>query len=57
MSAADLLFDPTVYPNPDTYRPERWLTPDPEEQRKMNKAFVPFSAGPRKCTGLKYVKF
>ena len=37
---------PELYPGPDTFRPDRWLTctPGPYE-------YLPFSAGPRTCLG------
>ena len=41
--------DPTVYPDPDRFNPERWLDETPE----MRHLFVPFGAdGPRKCIGI-----
>ena len=50
VNLASVLKDPRVYPDPDIYRPERFLSDDgkavvvPEE-------FVPFSKGPRSCPG------
>ena len=41
--------DPEVFPNPDEYRPERWL--DLEERKRMETYFIPFSAGSRGCLG------
>ena len=42
-------WDPEVFPNPDEYRPERWL--DLEERKQMETYFIPFSAGSRGCLG------
>lgn len=41
--------DPTVFPDPDSFLPERWLDETPE----MRKLYIPFGAdGPRKCIGI-----
>lgn len=38
-----------IWPNPDAFDPDRWQT---EENRPcMRDAYLPFSAGPRVCTG------
>ncbi|KAJ9607707.1 hypothetical protein H2200_007785 [Cladophialophora chaetospira] len=39
--------DPTVFPNPHVFQPERWLKATPE-MRNMSR---PFSYGPRNCIG------
>jgi cytochrome P450 len=41
--------DPRFFPDPDTFRPERWL--DGLEGRLPRGAFFPFGLGPRKCVG------
>ncbi|KAF5344797.1 hypothetical protein D9758_014423 [Tetrapyrgos nigripes] len=47
--------DPTVWGGDpgdvEFYRPERWLEADKETLGMMNKAFIPFSVGPRACIG------
>lgn len=43
--------DPRYFPEPDTYRPERFL---PDGPKYPSYAFVPFSAGSRNCIGWKY---
>jgi len=40
--------DPRWWPEPETFRPERWLADDPERPRS---AFIPFGGGPRVCIG------
>ncbi|PLB48584.1 putative cytochrome P450 [Aspergillus steynii IBT 23096] len=41
--------DPDIFPDPETYRPERWL--DAEARKRMEPYFIPFSAGARGCIG------
>jgi cytochrome P450 len=40
--------DPRWWPEPETFRPERWLDDDPGRPRY---AFIPFGGGPRVCIG------
>jgi cytochrome P450 len=40
--------DPRWWPEPDSFRPERWLDDDPGRPRY---AFIPFGGGPRVCIG------
>ncbi len=40
---------PGYFPNPDAFRPERWLNMDPRDIPKG--AYFPFGAGPRVCMG------
>lgn len=35
-----------------TYRPERWLEASEDQRRMMNRSFLAFSTGKRRCTGL-----
>jgi cytochrome P450 len=49
MSLRDILLDPTIFSDPHTFRPERWLDPTPE----MEHAYVPFGRGSRMCVGMK----
>ena len=47
-----LLRDPVCFaPDPESFRPDRWLTSDSEEKAKMARAHFPFSTGPRACIG------
>ena len=41
--------DPDVFPEPEEFKPERWLDESPE----MRRLYIPFGAdGPRKCIGI-----
>jgi cytochrome P450 len=44
--------DPRFFPEPDAFRPERWL--DGLEKRLPRGAFVPFGLGSRKCIGASF---
>jgi cytochrome P450 len=41
--------DPAVYPEPDAYRPERWL--DDAQKSRPRFSFLPFGGGRRACVG------
>lgn len=43
--------DPIVFPQPDSFIPERWLDSTPEQLKEMEKAFLNFGAGSRSCIG------
>jgi cytochrome P450 len=42
--------DPTVYPNPDEFVPERWMDAA-KVTNSMKTLFMPFSQGSRACLG------
>ena len=47
-----LTFDDEFYfPDPHSFTPERWL--DPEDNKRLDKIFAPFSTGTRMCIGIK----
>ncbi|KFX93600.1 hypothetical protein O988_06726 [Pseudogymnoascus sp. VKM F-3808] len=48
------LRDPEVYPNPDTFDPERWITGDAETKGAKN--FLVFGTGAHYCLGQVYVQ-
>ncbi|KAI2621923.1 cytochrome P450, partial [Hypomontagnella submonticulosa] len=44
--------DPNVYGGDSSnFRPERWIECSEEQKRRMDRAFLAFSAGKRICTG------
>ncbi|KIK62787.1 hypothetical protein GYMLUDRAFT_41681 [Collybiopsis luxurians FD-317 M1] len=49
MSTAFMHMNPEVFPDPNTFNPDRWLVEDTTE---MMQYFCPFSKGPRICLGL-----
>lgn len=50
-SAYTLHRNPEVFPEPEEWRPERWLTDDPKQLAEMRRWFWPFSSGGRMCIG------
>ncbi len=44
-------YDENQYPDPHTFNPERWLSP--ESAKQGEKVFAPFSRGTRMCVGMK----
>ncbi|KAL4893001.1 cytochrome P450 [Aspergillus ambiguus] len=43
--------NPDIYPDPDAFTPERWLTSSPSELKAMEQSFFNFGAGSRTCIG------
>lgn len=42
--------DPTHFPDPDAFTPERWIDPE-AVSNEMKELFMPFSKGTRACLG------
>jgi unspecific monooxygenase len=40
-----------VFPEPEVWRPSRWIDSSPEELLEMEKIFRPFGSGPTRCIG------
>ena len=51
MTAVLIHNDPDIFPDPYTFKPERWLPIETEGQR-LQKYLVPFSKGSRICVGM-----
>lgn len=43
--------DPEIFPDPEAFKPERWLIKGDERLKNMLAAYIPFSAGSRGCIG------
>ena len=54
MTHRDILLDPSYFPEPSRFLPERWLSNNPGLAR-MERVFVPYGRGPRVCIGMRYV--
>ena len=52
MTPADVITDPSIYKNPSSFEPDRWLAPL-EKVAHLDKYFVPFGRGARMCVGMK----
>ncbi|PYH89598.1 cytochrome P450, partial [Aspergillus ellipticus CBS 707.79] len=46
-----ILRDEKVFTGATEYNPDRWLTEDAEEKKRMLGNHIPFSTGPRACIG------
>ncbi|KAI1483449.1 cytochrome P450 [Daldinia eschscholtzii] len=44
-------YDPEVFPDPESFIPERWLDSTEEQLKQMEQSFFNFSAGSRTCIG------
>lgn len=50
MTAGLIHMNPELFPDPDLFRPERWI-----ENRRLDRYLLSFSKGSRQCLGIKYV--
>ncbi|KAJ5138688.1 uncharacterized protein N7515_003536 [Penicillium bovifimosum] len=48
---------PEVFPDPTSWKPERWLDASPEELANMKRWFWAFSSGPRMCIGANFAYY
>lgn len=48
-------YNPTLFPNPVAFIPERWLDIKPTERKRLEKYVQPFGKGSRSCVGIQYV--
>ncbi len=52
MDAVHMHLDPSIFPNPRNFNPDRWLEAEKRGER-LDKYLVPFSKGSRQCVGIK----
>ncbi|RYP84871.1 hypothetical protein DL769_001065 [Monosporascus sp. CRB-8-3] len=52
MSFVDFLENPDIFPDPDTFDPERWIPFDAPHVRQRRKSLVAFGGGTRMCLGI-----
>ncbi|GAB7365578.1 hypothetical protein MBLNU230_g6650t1 [Neophaeotheca triangularis] len=56
MSILDLHYNPSIFPNPESFTPTRWIDSSTEELQHMERAFKPFGVGVRQCVGLELAR-
>lgn len=52
-SVSDMHENPAIFPEPQKFIPERWLTADEDELARLKSNWWPFSKGSRNCVGIK----
>lgn len=55
-SAYFVHMNPQVFPEPESFNPERWIKAA-EKGQYLSRFLVAFSKGSRQCLGMKYVCF
>lgn len=51
MTLNNVLYDPKIFPNPETFDPDRWIQAAETGQR-LDRFLVSFSKGARSCIGM-----
>jgi cytochrome P450 len=51
MSIRDIHYDPSIFPDPTAFKPERWLENSDNARRLKERFLVPFGKGARSCVG------
>jgi cytochrome P450 family 3 subfamily A len=46
--------NPKYFPEPEKFKPERFLKNEGEENLATQFAFIPFGGGPRQCIGMRF---
>lgn len=53
MSSVIMHANEDIFPDPDEFRPERWLTDDGTRHKELDGYLLSFSKGTRQCLGIK----
>ncbi|MCJ1436764.1 hypothetical protein MMC27_006146 [Xylographa pallens] len=53
MTPSSVLMDPSIFPNPTAFSPDRWLG-SLAEKAALERFFVPFGRGSRMCVGMNF---
>lgn len=51
MTFQNILFDPEIFPDPESFNPDRWLEAEAEGKR-LDRYLVTFAKGNRHCIGI-----
>ena len=51
MSSLFISMSPEIFPNPKSFNPDRWSTPNSPERWRLEKHLHPFGGGSRVCIG------
>ncbi|KAK6585195.1 hypothetical protein PZA11_001922 [Diplocarpon coronariae] len=52
MTTRSTMHDPSLFPSPETFIPERWLNGATHNGKDLNRYYIPFSKGTRICPGI-----
>jgi cytochrome P450 len=55
MTSVHVHMNPSLFPNPQAFEPERWLDAQGRRRKDLDKYILSFSKGSRQCLGMKYV--
>jgi cytochrome P450 len=56
MTSVGVHHNETIFPDSQTFKPERWLEKRPEGSPPLDRYLVAFSKGSRQCIGMQYVE-
>lgn len=52
MSSFHMHMDPVNFPDPESFKPDRWLSQNGDKQSRLDRYLVPFGKGTRICLGI-----
>jgi cytochrome P450 len=53
MTSVHIHHNPRIFPDPDVFKPERWLDTDGKVRTDLQRYLLSFSKGSRQCLGMK----